>query len=400
MNSGENGYAYNYPYTVNDWMKAVRTPTPYRVGNARFHLKPRMVAYFAMFASAVLILLVYFIPTTQRTKLSLPCQRDFIDTLSRKIDPTYPLSDPVSTQYGIQYKIAIVTDLDTDSKSKKKANTWLSYMIYGNLTLSDDHKNVNIRFEKEPVTLTSSVSQGGRGMELSELITFNGKLYTVDDRTGFVYEIWKKQVIPWVVLTDGDGRQMKGFKCEWATVKDGRMYVGGLGKEWTTTDGEVVNLNPQWVKSIGPSGDVQHHDWSSNYNALRKKTGTYLPGYMIHESGVWSSIHQRWFFLPRRASSERYEELKDEQRASNLMLTADEEFQNIDVSHIGDLNPTHGFSSFKFIPGTNHNMIVALKSEEDGDNKATYILVFNIDGKILVPETKIGDKKFEGIEFV
>ena len=126
----------------------------------------------------------------------------------------------------------------------------------------------------------------------------------------------------------------------------------------------------------------------------------YLPGYMIHESGVWSSIHQRWFFLPRRASSERYEELKDERRASNLMLTADEEFQNIDVSHIGDLHPTHGFSSFKFIPGTNHNIIVALKSEEDGNNKATYILVFSIDGKILLPETKIGDKKFEGIEFV
>ena len=210
MNSGENGYAYNYPYTVNDWMKAVRTPTPYRVGNARFHLKPRMVAYFAMFASAVLILLVYFIPTTQRTKLSLPCQRDFIDTHSRKIDPTYPLSDPVSTQNGMQYKIAIVTDLDTDSKSTKKANTWLSFLIYGNLTLSDDHRKVNIKFETEPVTLTSSVSQGGRGMELSELITFNGKLYTVDDRTGFVYEIWKKQAIPWVVLTDGDGRQMKG----------------------------------------------------------------------------------------------------------------------------------------------------------------------------------------------
>lgn len=30
-----------------------------------------------------------------------------------------------------------------------------------------------------------------------------------------------------------------GFKCEWATVKDGYLYVGGLGKEWTTTTGEV-----------------------------------------------------------------------------------------------------------------------------------------------------------------
>ena len=29
-----------------------------------------------------------------------------------------------------------------------------------------------------------------------------------------------------------------------------------------------------------------------------------------------------------------------------------------------------------------------------------YILVFNMEGRLLLPETKIGDKKFEGIEFV
>ena len=64
------------------------------------------------------------------------------------------------------------------------------------------------------------------------------------------------------------------------------MYVGGLGKEWTTTEGEVVNLNPQWVKSIGPDGDVQHHDWSANYNALRRQTGTYLPGMLSYFPSV------------------------------------------------------------------------------------------------------------------
>lgn len=82
------------------------------------------------------------------------------------------------------------------------------------------------------------------------------------------------------------------------------------------------------------------------------------------------------------------------------MFTANEDFRAIDVKTIGQLNPTHGFSSFKFVPGTNHNVIVALKSEEDGDNKATYIMVFNIDGTILYPEMKVGDRKFEGIEFV
>lgn len=29
-----------------------------------------------------------------------------------------------------------------------------------------------------------------------------------------------------------------GFKCEWATVKDEHLYVGGLGKDWTTPEGD------------------------------------------------------------------------------------------------------------------------------------------------------------------
>lgn len=390
---------FNSPVTVNEWMQAVRTPTPYRVGNASFHIKPRMVAYIGVMVTAVLILLIYFIPSVKSRPINLNCLGNNWQENVETPEYTYPYTRPIKTSWGTQYHIAIVTDLDTDSKSKDKKNTWMSYMKYGNLTISDNYSRVVISFDKT-VILDSKLSEGGRGMELSELIAFNGRLYTVDDRTGIVYEVIDNQVIPWVVLSDGNGREPKGFKCEWATVKDGRLYVGGLGKEWTTTDGVVQNTNPQWVKSIGPNGDVRHHDWKENYNALRAKTGMNLPGYMIHESGVWSSVHQRWFFLPRRASTERYEEQADERRASNLMFTASDDFSKIEVTTVGELNPTHGFSSFKFVPGTHDNVIVALKSEEDGNNKASYILVFDIDGNIIYNERKVGDMKFEGIEFV
>lgn len=47
-------------------------------------------------------------------------------------------------------------------------------------------------------------------MELSELVAFNGHLYSVDDRTGVVYRIQGSQVIPWVILPDGDGSVSKG----------------------------------------------------------------------------------------------------------------------------------------------------------------------------------------------
>lgn len=127
---------------------------------------------------------------------------------------------------------------------------------------------------------------------------------------------------------------------------------------------------------------------------------TFLSGYIIHESSVWSDIHRHWFFLPRRASKETYDEVEDEHRATNLMFIADENFKNIKVKTIGELKPTHGFSSFKFIPGTSDSIIVALKSEEEKGNIASYILAFDINGKIIMPELKIGTVKYEGIEFV
>ena len=123
-------------------------------------------------------------------------------------------------------------------------------------------------------------------------------------------------------------------------------------------------------------------------------------GYMIHESGMWSDIHQQWFFLPRRASTETYEEVADETRATNLLFRTNEDFTDITMSRVGPLKPTVGFSSFKFIPGTQDSIIVALKSEEDRGHIASYITAFTIDGQILMPETKIAEHKCEGIEFI
>lgn len=124
------------------------------------------------------------------------------------------------------------------------------------------------------------------------------------------------------------------------------------------------------------------------------------PGYLIHESACWSDTLQRWFFLPRRASHERYSEKADERKGSNLLLSAAQDFKDISVSRVGTLVPTHGFSSFKFIPNTDDQIIVALKSEEDSGRIATYIMAFTLDGRFLLPETKIGSVKYEGIEFI
>ncbi|XP_006753505.1 PREDICTED: soluble calcium-activated nucleotidase 1, partial [Myotis davidii] len=290
---------------------------------------------------------------------------------------TYPLSAPQRTPGGTRYRIAVIADLDTDSKAREE-NTWFSYLQKGYLTLSHSGDQVAVEWDPGHRVLESHLAEKGRGMELSDLVVFNGKLYSVDDRTGVVYRIEGNTPVPWVILSDGDGTVGKGFKAEWLAVKDEHLYVGGLGKEWTTTTGEVVNENPEWVKVVGFRGSVNHENWVASYNALRAAAGIHPPGYLIHESACWSDALQRWFFLPRRASHERYRS----------------------VRRVGEVVPTHGFSSFKFVPNTDDQVIVALKSEEDGGKVATYIMAFTLDGRFLLPETKVGDVKYEGIEFI
>eukprot|EP00088_Acartia_fossae_P058073 TRINITY_DN67874_c0_g1_i1.p1 TRINITY_DN67874_c0_g1~~TRINITY_DN67874_c0_g1_i1.p1 ORF type:complete len:122 (-),score=3.29 TRINITY_DN67874_c0_g1_i1:77-442(-) len=121
---------------------------------------------------------------------------------------------------------------------------------------------------------------------------------------------------------------------------------------------------------------------------------------MIHEAVGWSRHLDKWVFLPRRASKLRYDDNEDERRGTNIMLLADESFRKIESRTVGEIVPTHGFSSFKFVPGSKDELIVALKSEEYKGNISTYIMAFDIRGHVIMPEMKIADRKFEGIEFV
>lgn len=147
---------------------------------------------------------------------------------------TYPLTKPITTAIDIQYRFALIADLDTSSKSEHEKHTWYSYLIEGIMTLRKDLSAVKVEFDssKPPAKLKSTLAQGGRAMELSDLKVFNGELLSVDDRTGVVYKIdlASLSVIPWVFLPDGPGNVNKGFKAEWMTVKGRILWVGGLGE--------------------------------------------------------------------------------------------------------------------------------------------------------------------------
>ena len=82
---------------------------------------------------------------------------------------------------------------------------------------------------------------------------------------------------------------------------------------------------------------VQHLSWVNQYKAVRSSIGIQWPGYMIHESGVWSPAKQLWHFLPRRCSHEPYNETKDEVMGCNYLITADANFKHIHAFEVCNL---------------------------------------------------------------
>lgn len=83
-------------------------------------------------------------------------------------------------------------------------------------------------------------------MELSELVVFNGHLYTVDDHTGVVYRIEDNKAVPWVILPDGDGTVSKGQSPQFLSpVSHSQFKVFQLrGKIWLVFTPLVARAQP------------------------------------------------------------------------------------------------------------------------------------------------------------
>uniref|UniRef100_A0A7I4YBY5 Apyrase n=1 Tax=Haemonchus contortus TaxID=6289 RepID=A0A7I4YBY5_HAECO len=351
----------------------------------------------AMVAIASIVSTVLFMRFFASTPMPIQQSQTDPDYNHSQIHNTRTLKDGT-----VEIDLLAVTDLDHDSKVSNKK--WTSFAKYGVLRISPDHAKVSVMWKaNSDFSLSTEISSGGRAMELSDLVVFDGRLLVGDDRTGLIYEIRDGKAFPWIFLNDGPGNTSKGLKVEWLTVKDDHLYAGGLGKEWTTTEGEYVNDNPMWIKVISRKGEIRHVNWRDVFINVRRAAGIEYPGYMIHEAVQWSNIHQKWFFLPRRASKEKYTEAEDETRGTNVLIIGDSSLTSFKVVHVGELtNPARGFSAFQFIPGTEDKLIIALKSEEKhGKPVASYVTVFDIDGKIILPDTSLQDPhKFEGIAFV
>ncbi|KAA0162824.1 hypothetical protein FNF31_03088 [Cafeteria roenbergensis] len=310
---------------------------------------------------------------------------------------------------------AIITDLDKRSHrtSDKKKPFWVASMKHGVLHYNAAKGSFRVEWVSDH-EVQSKHSEEGRGMELSELVRYRNQMFTFDDRSGIVYELDNfdprssedPAVFPRHILMEGDGRTDKGFKCEWATVKDDEMYVGSFGKEFTDPKGiRPPGFGNMWVKVIDKELRVRHEDWTNRFIAMRDAVGYGSPGYLLHETAIWNPFLNKWHFLPRRASKTEYSEAADEKMGTNLLISTGPAFDSFDYITVGTVTAERGFSSAKLVPGSKGRIIIALKSAESslagGEAVQTsFISIFTVDGKMLLEEEEItGGAKFEGIEF-
>lgn len=190
-------------------------------------------------------------------------------------------------------------------------------------------------------------------------------------------------------------------------MKDGLLYIGSFGKEYTDNHGNIQHTNNLWTIVLNREGQVLHVNWSDYYNKMRDILGLGFPGYMIHEAVSWSPVRRQWFVLPRRMSKESYDDAADEKRGANTIITASSDFSKVEHSTVGVLTPERGFSSMKFLPGSHDGVMVALKSAENADlgQQTTFLTIYGDAGngqwKVLMEETELpGGYKFEGLEIL
>ncbi|MES1910732.1 MAG: hypothetical protein MHM6MM_003270 [Cercozoa sp. M6MM] len=245
---------------------------------------------------------------------------------------------------------------------ESEADRRLAEALLGNF---DDTYVWSAQF-RDPVTIKTKFSEAGRGMELSALQFWDDRLHAFDDRTGIMYELLPSsedpldaalevRAVPRRIFVEGDGSSAKGFKIEWTAVKDGALFIGSHGREYTDNNGVLHHRNNEWVKVVTTVPETLdehsfHVDWGKQYHALRRETNTLEPGYLVHEAAVWAPRRRQWFFFPRRVSHLPYNDELDERRGSNIVVFADEAFDTIGHFELGAVHPTHGYSDAKFLP--------------------------------------------------
>jgi soluble calcium-activated nucleotidase 1 len=343
------------------------------------------------------------------------------------VRPGYFTAADALRSNGSEFLFAAVADLDELSRldpKKQEKPEFYSWLLPGSLrklsstgtTGGNRLYEIDLKYDARRKIVTKH-NEAGRGAEFSELTLFENRLVTFDDRTGKVFEVLNSAdgaesfVVPRFVVSEGDGDTDKGMKWEWSTVKDGELYMGSMGKEYTLPDGTVKNRNNLWIAVINSLGQIRRVDWTQQYSFVRHALKCDFPGYLIIEACRWSSEMKKWVFLPRRISREAYDEVKDEQKGGRELVLVDEgfSFSTVVKLNLDSQDPLKGFSTFAFVPNSGDRHALAIRSVEDNcvnftpqcEQRSYFVVIDVTTGEQLSDEVKYpGTVKYEGVEFV
>lgn len=164
------------------------------------------------------------------------------------------------------FRLAVIADLDKRSKTGDGSKAlYHSIFMTGTLTRSTGSSSGGEeRYSVEwdaPAAVTTAHNEAGRGAELSELVLFQRRLLTFDDRTGIMFEVVNFRdsgatgkdrapaLVPRQIMMEGDGVTDKGMKIEWATVKGEWRSPSRRRHDWCGRSGACAptgNRSPSW----------------------------------------------------------------------------------------------------------------------------------------------------------
>ena len=142
---------------LDEWRKAISTPTRYRVGSASIHMRPRDILQAGVVI--LIIIVVIFLIYTRGSGTTSVGGLIVSSKGGRVYNSKYPLTKPLLVPDGKKYRIGVITDLDHDSKVVDQKNLWMSHYLKGYLTVYNDMK-FEVSFESKSVDLHQSLSSG------------------------------------------------------------------------------------------------------------------------------------------------------------------------------------------------------------------------------------------------
>lgn len=318
---------------------------------------------------------------------------------------TYPDSMKGYQSYSsnsTEFKVILVIDNDKSSKNVKKNGEieFLSRIEYGILQQGSPqwtYKPLDGGFE-----LSTKLNYDGRGNELSELVQFYDNVYAFEDKTGVVSVVDRvhEDTYPFVIIADGNGYEENGAKHEWATIVNDTIIVGSHGKDVIDVNGDEERKNKYYINKIYKNGFYMFEDWTDVYTLIEETLQVGSKGYVTHEAVTYCYQKDKWYFAPRKCSSETFETTDDEMhRACKKIVQLDGNLQNPIIIEDPQYNESRCFASMKSIPYHEDYLVYIKSYEVDGDFES-WIGMMDTQGNIIMEEVSIGKNKFEGIEII